>query len=205
MGRAPSSPGWRLGRATVESPIFDATAWREPRMRYWFTLYAVKADPSSGEIVPSEASRLLVLARAVEPAGGAPDGGAPGGGNDGGTPGQWLEVDRLQGLMSDQWTERVAVLPAALAGTRFQLRFVAEDGNPILGGVEAGIDDVELFSNLPACYEPPPAPEARKGGGGCTFGTAPSGTGRGMGTLAGALVALALSLSLSRRRARRRR
>jgi hypothetical protein len=195
-------PYVRLGRTTLESPVFDATTWREPRMRYWFTLFGVKAGASSAEVVPSNASRLLVLARALPPAGGAPNGGAPGGNGDAGTAGPWVEVDRLEGLLNDQWTERIALLPAALEGTRFQLRFVAEDGNPEQGGVEAGIDDVELFSNVPACYEPPPV-EGRKGGGGCALGTAGAGAGTGNpGLLAGALV---LALAFSRRRARRRR
>ena len=190
------SPFVHSGRTTVESPVFEGGAWREPRLRYWVSFAGLQSDGSGG-VVPSAASRLLVQARALAGAAG-PDGGP----SDAGTSGtDWVEVDRLEGLITENWIERVAVMPPAISGARFQLRFVAEDANPAQGGVEAAIDAVEIFSNLPACYEAV-VPERRKGGGGCAVFADHRSAGPCW------LVAIASALTiigLSRRRRRLRR
>jgi hypothetical protein len=90
--------------------------------------------------------------------------------------------------------ERIVALPPGLAGGKVTFRFVAEDGNMRSGGVEAALDDVEVLSLLPACFEPPPPADD----GGCDMGgrAARGGLG-GLGLLGLAL----LGLCLRRRRA----
>jgi hypothetical protein len=175
------------GRTTLESPAFDASAWREPRLRYWVSFAGMQANPVAGGVVPSPNARLIVLGRVQDQTtdGGQGDASAPGG--DAAVPGDWVEIDRLENVITDGWTHRTVALPPALAGGRVKLRFVAEDANAASGGVEAAIDDVEITSNLPACYQA--VPPGGGGGGGCSLGGA-RGAG-GAGTLGLLLLALA--------------
>jgi hypothetical protein len=138
-----SDPFVRAGRTTLESPVFEASAWREPRVRYWTAFAGMKAAASGTGVVPSRDSRLIVQARAM--------GGA-----------EWVEIDRLENQITVGWVLRSVALPSAIAGHPLQLRFIAEDANPGNGGVEAAIDDVHITSNLPACYQAPP-PESDQG------------------------------------------
>ena len=140
-------------------------------MRYWVSFSGMKANPVAGGVVPSPESRLLVLARALPGAAGAGDAGVAADGDAGagqpGSGGDWVEVDRLENLITDGWVQRTVVLPPALAGGRVKLRLVAEDANASSGGVEAAIDDLEITSNLPACYQA--AAPGGGGGGGCAM------------------------------------
>jgi MYXO-CTERM domain-containing protein len=81
-----------------------------------------------------------------------------------------------------------------------QLRFVAADENPARGGVEAAIDDVEITSNLPACYAPASPPADADSGCDCEVG-GPSG--RAGGAERGFWLIAALAVAL-RARSRRR-
>ena len=143
-------PFVRSGRTTLESPLFEAAAWREPRVRYWTSFAGMKGSPTGPGVVPSRDSRLIVQAR-----------GLPGGAGGGGT--EWVEIDRLENLITVGWVLRSVRVPGELLGRPLKFRFIAEDANPQNGGVEAAIDDLEITSNLPACYQPPPAatPERR--------------------------------------------
>jgi hypothetical protein len=195
------------GRTTLESPALDASGWREPRLRYWVSFAAVQ-ERAGGGVMPSANARLVVLGRLVAGAGG--DAGAPAAGDGGAGGGDWIEVDRLENAISPTWKLRTVALPAALTGGPVKLRFVAEDGNMLVrGGVEAAIDDVEITSNLPACYDPPPPPkQGGGGGGGCA--AAGAGGGRvgvgadvGVGLIYGvSLVLLAMRPGRGRRRRR---
>jgi hypothetical protein len=162
------------GRSTLESPIFDASAWHDPQLRYWVSFSGMEAGVD-GTVVPSPRAHLLVQARAAQPAASAVavDAGADG----------WIEVDRLENSIAAQWSERIVKLPAALAGGPVKLRFVAEDTNAMRGGVEAAIDDVEILSNLAACYAPPAQD------GGCSIGGVRARSA-GASLLLGALAAL---------------
>jgi hypothetical protein len=155
--RGPRDAYVRSGRTTLESPVFDARDWREPRVRFWTTFAGMKAAPAGLGVVASDLSRLRVLARAVA--------------EDGSGAGDWVEIDRLENEMTIGWVLRSVALPRDLEGKRIKVRFVAEDANPQNGGVEAAIDDFEITSNLPACYQPPP-PSPRSGG--CTLGAGPA-------------------------------
>ncbi len=176
------------GRTTLESPVFDASAWREPRLRYWVSFAGMQANPVAGGVVPSPNSRLIVLGRVQDQTtdGGQGDASAPGG--DAAVPGDWVEIERLENVITDGWTHRTVALPPALAGGRVKLRFVAEDANAASGGVEAAIDDVEITSNVPACYQVVPPGGGGGGGGGCSLGGA--GGAGGAGTLGLLLLAL---------------
>jgi hypothetical protein len=187
----------RAGRSTLESPELDAHAWREPQLRYWVSFAGVQAGAGGG-IEPSPNSRLVVLARATA---GPPDGGAAVA-DAGAPPEGWVEIDRLEGEITDGWVERSVRIPPALGGGRLKLRFVAEDANPRSGGAEAAIDDVQIVSNLPACYEAitNPMPGSDEGCG-CRLG------GRGAAgawALPGLLGAAALAARARRRRRARR-
>jgi hypothetical protein len=154
--RGPRDPYVRTGRTTLESPVFDARDWKEPRVRYWTTFAGMKAAPAGLGVVPSDLSRLRTLARALN--------------DDGSGAGDWLEIDRLENEMTIGWVLRSVRLPRELEGRRIKVRFVAEDANLQNGGVEAAIDDFEITSNLPSCYQPPPpAPKS----GGCALATGP--------------------------------
>jgi hypothetical protein len=134
-------PFVRAGRTTLESPVFEASAWRQPRVRFWTAFAGMKAAATGLGVVPSRDSRLVVQARAM-------------GGQD------WMEIDRLENRITVGWVLRSVPLPPALSGRPLQLRFIAEDANPGTGGVEAAIDDVHITSNLPACDQaPPPEPD----------------------------------------------
>lgn len=174
----------RAGKTTLQSPAYDASQMREPSLRYWVSFAGVRAG-YAGALEPSPESRLRVFARSVDAQGGGPQ--------------PWLLVDELANEITAGWTQRSIALPAGLDLTaKIQLRFVVEDRNPEQGGVEAAIDDVELLSNLPACYVAalPPMDED-KGGCDCTLG----GPARGPGALAGIIV-LWVVLGTARRRRR---
>jgi hypothetical protein len=174
----------RDGKATLQSPLYDTDGLHEPLLRYWVSFAGVRAARSSQGLEPSADSRLVVQARAVDqPAMGAP------------VPGPWLDVDTLAEAITPTWAQRSAAVPAdALTRNRFQLRFVAIDGNPEMGGVEAAIDDIVVASKLPACYLPISAPSS---GGGCAVAG-----GRGPGAVI--LVVLPGALVVLARRRRRR-
>jgi MYXO-CTERM domain-containing protein len=182
------------GRSTLESPAFDASAWRDARLRYWVSFAGMQANPLAGGVVPSPNSRLIVQGRLQDQSSAGGDGGVAGADAAGTVAGSgdWVEIERLENQITDGWVHRTVALPVALAGGRVKLRFVAEDANPQSGGVEAAIDDVEITSNLPACYQA--APGGGGGGGGCAVG----GGGRAGG--AGALTLLLLALLGLRRR-----
>jgi hypothetical protein len=197
------------GRSTLESPAFDATAWKDPQLHYWVSFTGMEAA-GVGTIVPSPRARLVVLGRLVRQ-GGADAGADPT--SDAGVSGGWIEIERFENQIQAAWSERIIALPAALIGGPMKLRFVAEDTNPRAGGVEAAIDDVQIVSNLPACYEAPKAPDGGTAGAsaggpadrpaaGCSFD---GGAGRS-GGLAGGLALAGLLLgrrSVGRRRRRR--
>jgi hypothetical protein len=178
------------GRSTLESPAFDSAPWRDPHLRYWVSFSGMEAT-AGGDVVPSARARLLVLARLANGADAGITTSA-----DGGAPGAWIEIDRLENLIQPAWTERIVKLPAGLVGGRVVLRFVAEDSNDRMGGVEAAVDDVEILSHLPACYEAPPRQDD---GGGC--GLAPGQrSSRGWGGSAAALLVVGLALMAVRSR-----
>ncbi|HEY0710132.1 MAG TPA: hypothetical protein VGG33_25195, partial [Polyangia bacterium] len=187
----------RAGRTTLESPVLDATTWREPKLRYWLSFASLQG--SNLGIMPSPNGRIVVQAKRV--AGGAADAGiADAGAADAGAPTDWIEVDRVENLIGKDWMERLVALPAGLAGGPIKLRFVAEDGNERAGGVEAAIDDVEILSHVAACYAPPPA--AAGGGGGGDDGGCGIGRGGQASPFAAGAVALAVIGLLRRRRQR---
>jgi hypothetical protein len=173
----------RAGRTTLQSPPIDGASWKDAHLRYWLSFAGMEAGNSG--IVPSPKARFLVLARSE--GGGAADGGAGG---------QWVEVDRVENVITTNWVERVVALPVGLAGGKVTFRFVAEDGNATSGGVEAALDDVEVLSLLPACFEPTP----KSDGGGCDVGA-----GRGRAGLAGLGLLLGLTTLIARMGLRRRR
>ena len=186
------------GRSTLESPVLDGKTWRDAQLRYWVSFSGMEAT-AGGEVVPSPRAHLLVLARLGE--GNADAGPGSGAGNGlvadaGVAAGAWIEVDRVENVIQPLWAERIVKLPAALTGGPVKLRFVAQDDNVNMGGVEAAIDDVEILSNLPACYQAP-----KDEGGGC--GMAPA-AGQTRGGLAGLLLAL-LALAAARARHNRTR
>jgi hypothetical protein len=171
----------RAGRTTLESPTLDATAWREPKLRYWLSFASLQG--ASGGIVASPNGRIIVQAKRV--GGGATDAGAPS---------DWIEVDRVENLIGKDWMERLVALPAGFVGGPVKLRFVAEDANERSGGVEAAIDDVEILSHIAACYAPPPAAGGDgdgDNGGGCGMSGATKKSS-GFGILGLALAAFAL-------------
>jgi hypothetical protein len=190
-GAAATNPGHETflhdGRSTLESPVFDASAWRDPQLRYWVSFSGMVAD-AAGTVVPSPAAHLVVLGRRADGA----DAGA-GVQADAGATGDWVEIDRLENVIQAAWSERIVKLPATLVGGPVKLRFVAEDANPRSGGVEAAIDDVEIVSNLAACYE-----AAHEDGGGCRIGDART-RGAAIGWLLAALGGL---VACARRRRR---
>jgi hypothetical protein len=169
-------PFVRSGRTTLESPVFEASAWREPRVRYWVSFAGMKAAASGTGVVPSAEGRLIVQAR------------GPGA--------TWVEIDRLENQITVGWKLRSVALPAELTGSPLQFRFVAEDATPQTGGVEAAIDDLEVTSNLPACYQPPPPADR---GGGCLVASR-TATSSGFSLVAGAGLSF-----LALRRLRRKR
>ncbi len=143
----------REGKATLQSPPFPTEGLREPRLRFWLSFAGVRADASGGSLEPSPRSSFAVLARGLDPQGSADP---------------WLEIDRLEARSTAGWQARsVALPPAVLGRSRFQLRFVATEANPQQGAVEAAIDDLEIHSNLAACDEPPPPPAKAGGDAGC--------------------------------------
>lgn len=177
----------REGSATLESPAVDASKLRDPTLRYWVSFAGVGADADNTTLMPSDNSHLVVSVRSVAPGGAATS--------------PWREIDRLSGQITRGWTSRTAVLPRDLdlkGGVKF--RFVARDENPNRGAVEASVDDVELTSNLAACYERvvvgPPATAAAGDGCDCGLG--------GRARAGGAPVLALAALVLSRRRRRRR-
>ncbi|HEY0712299.1 MAG TPA: hypothetical protein VGF45_06480, partial [Polyangia bacterium] len=172
----------RAGRTTLESPMLDASAWREPRLRYWLNFASLQAG-AGGAIVASPNGRIIVQAKRF--AGTAGDAGAA----DAGAATDWIEVDRVENLISKDWMERLVALPAAVVGGPVKLRFVAEDGNERSGGVEAAIDDIEILSNIAACYAPPPP---AGGGGGGDGGCAVDRHGRTASPLSALAIAAAL-------------
>jgi hypothetical protein len=163
-GAAASQPGTQTflhsGRSTLESPVFDAAAWRDPQLRYWVSFAGMEAT-ATGTVVPSPRASLVVLGRRVDGGDAVADAGA--------AAGSWIEIDRLENAIEVSWSERIVKLPAALVGAAIKLRFVADDSNERSGGVEAAVDDVEIVSNLPACY----APAKSNDQGGCGVAEGP--------------------------------
>lgn len=174
----------RQGRATLQSPAYDATTLRDPRLRYWVSFAGVRAS-MAGALEPSAGGKLSVFARGVDATGA-------------GTP--WVAVDELANDITGGWTQRSIALPAdVLAAEKVQLRFVAEDATAEQGGVEAAIDDVEITSNLPSCYTAVSG-EALSDGGGCDCGIG----GRRRTLPATTIVVLAAAVVVVARRRRRR-
>jgi hypothetical protein len=85
----------------------------------------------------------------------------------------WRSIG-LQDQLTIGWILRSVRLPRELEKHKIQVRFVAEDANPQNGGVEAAVDDFEITSNLPACYQPPPA-TPKSGGCALAPGAPPAG------------------------------
>ena len=145
------------GKATLQSPPYDAAGLRDPALRYWVSFTGVRGDPTGQTLETSEQSHMVVQARTLEAAGN--------------TGGAWVEIDRLANLITPGWVQRTVLLPKEVQGKpRLQLRFVAVDANPTSGAVEAAIDDVEVTSNNPVCYTNPP-PGDDEGGCGCHLGS----------------------------------
>jgi hypothetical protein len=172
----------RDGKSTLQSPLYDTKDLRDPIVRYWVSFAGVRLDASGNGLEPSAMSRLIVQARGVDPA--SPAAATP-----------WTQIDALDNQIAPDWQRRGAPIPKDAAGKpKIQLRFVATESNPTSGGVEAAIDDVELTSNLPACYEPVKPPPG--GGCGCGLGGRDSGSAL--------VLVLALVIEALRRRARGR-
>jgi hypothetical protein len=165
----------RAGRATLQSPPYDSAGLTAGSLSYWVSFAGLQG--AGTKLIPSPQSRLLVQARAV--------GGA-----------DWVDLDTLSDALSAPlWVHRTVPLPPeVLGGAQFQLRFVAIDDNPLQGGVEAAIDDLEILSRLPDCDIAPPP------GGGCAMSSRPSGRS---GAVIAVLMALALAGRIGRRRAPR--
>jgi hypothetical protein len=162
---APRASLVREGKATLVSPLYESEGLRDPRLRYWVSFAGVRGDPTGLGLEPSPQSRLLVQARAVDLTATGP------------VPGPWVDVDALENLITTDWVQRTALLPGEVTGkNQLQLRFVASDANPERGGVEAAIDDLEITSNLPACYLPAMVvkPPRGDGGSGCALAARPA-------------------------------
>ncbi len=184
-GASSNSGGGRItyveaGRSTLQAPRIDATNMRGAHLRYWASVAAMQAN-TNGEIVPSPQARLIVLAKGE---GGGGDAGAAGGtvGDAGAVDAAgWVEIDRIENVMMTAWADRLVALPPAVLGGKLTLRFVAEDANPRAGGLEAAIDDVTVFANIPACYAAPaPPPAGEESGCGCDIGSAQPPRGAGL-------------------------
>lgn len=142
-----------VGRTMLVTPRFALASTYKPTLRYhaWFQAFDF-SDPDRGGY-PTE-DRAMVL-----------EGSA-----DGET---WVELDRVSGF-SAEWQQRDVALDGKLPMVdTAQFRFVIENGDESFV-VEAGVDDVQLFSLSAACRpaesaEPaePPAPA-----GGCSVGGA---------------------------------
>lgn len=171
------------GKATLQSPLYDTAGMHDPVLRYWVTFAGVHADAAGTGLVGSADSKMTVLARAVDM---TAQGAMPAS--------DWVPIDELSNRITHGWEQHSVVLPAEVLGkNHFQLRFVAVDGNPDQGGVKAGIDDLEITSNLLACYQ-----NAAGAKGGCQFGAAARGR---VPPLAAMLLAVAV-IAARRRRAR---
>jgi MYXO-CTERM domain-containing protein len=197
-GGGGSSTYVRGGKTTLQSPPLRLGGASGPLLLYWVSFAGVRGTGLAQTLETSEASRLVVLGRVLTTD--ALDAGA--------AAGPWVEVDRLQGEITGGWVERVVTLPAAFDGSdRVQLRFVAEDDNPLQGAVVAAIDDVELVAKLPVCaHEPPPGPadagaDARAsvttggdgGGCGCRVGRGDPARGSGAGVALAGVAFLAVA------------
>lgn len=139
----------RRGRTTLQSPPLDARGLRDPVLRFRASFASVRVGNAETPAGPAPVGWLSVQARADD--------------------GPWVEVDRLEDMISDRWLRRAAPLPRAMSGRRLWVRFVAEENGSPAGVVDAAIDDVSLTSNLPACDlpapTPPPTPEPRPDAG----------------------------------------
>jgi hypothetical protein len=139
------------GRTTLESPAFSIADLREPYLSY--QVYFVSADFEQEVLVPAKEGSLRVEASL-----------------DGTT---WAVIDGMGGIATG-WQRRLVRLAAAFDATALRaaqtvrFRFIAEEaagsGNPV---VEAAIDDVGLYGEVPVCAL---SPEER--------GTDPEDTGQ---------------------------
>ena len=172
----------RVGKATLQSPLYETKGLQDPLLRYWVSFAGARAGATGLE--PSEQSTLAVEGRAADATG---------------TPGPWVPLESLSKDIAPTWVQRSVTLPKELLKTsRIQFRFVATDANDAEGGVEAAIDDLTITSNLAACYQANPPP----GGGG---GTDPGGCGcrvggRATGGGAAGMLLLVAALFFRRRR-----
>jgi MYXO-CTERM domain-containing protein len=178
----------REGKATLQSPFYETKGLQDPLLRFWVSFVGARAGGTG--LLPSEQSTLAVEVRSADASG---------------MPGAWTQVDLLSNDIAPSWVQRSVAIPKELLKkARLQIRFVATDGNPEQGGVEAAIDDLAITSNLAACYQ-----TAAPGGGGSAgggSGTSSSGCGCQLGatpTSSAVLSTLALlALTLLRRRRR---
>lgn len=193
-GASRKTEAWvRQGKTTLQSTPFDLGGLRDPMLRYWVSFSSVRAK-SADELELSPDGSLTVLGKIG---------------------GDWLEIDKLERLMTSGWKQRNIRLPEALRTGKLTLRFVAEDKAAAQSAVEAAVDDIEIASNVPQCYGSAPEAGGMDASDGGTDGGAAGSAGGGCGCVVpspfgpahatASASAAWLILALLARRARRRR
>lgn len=129
---ATESSGDLDGTTTLESPPLSLAGLRRPWLSYraWF----VAADFDQQRLVPGVGDALSIQASVDD--------------------GAFVEIDRLTGMSLGWQTRRfrlAEVLPAAAGARSLRLRFVATDAGLGDNAVEAGVDDLTLLDEVPAC------------------------------------------------------
>lgn len=138
------------GKTTLESAPFSLVDLREPRVSY--QVYFVAADFDREVLIPGTGDALTVLASIDN--------------------GPWTQIDRVTG-MALGWQRRIAKLsdaidPAALvAPASVRFRFIAEDAGIAENVVEAVLDDVGVYGEVPGCRLPAPATPDPRVASGC--------------------------------------